>query len=70
MIKLYLADGNTAWLDYAQQNIDYMNSKLRNSANYAYYTFCNVDGSDIDTRHEGVDQAWMQRVQALLSNYR
>jgi hypothetical protein len=70
MIKLYLADGNTAWLDYAQQNIDYMNSKLRNSENYGYYAFCNVDGSSVDTRHEGVDQAWMQRVQALLSNYR
>jgi uncharacterized protein YyaL (SSP411 family) len=70
MIKLYLSDGNTAWLDYAQQNIDYMNSKLSNSANNGYYTFCNADGSGIDTRHEGVDQAWMQRVQILLSNYR
>lgn len=70
MIKLYQSDGNTAWLDYAQQNIDYMNSKLRNSTNNSYYTFCNVDGSGIDTRHEGVDQAWMQRLQVLLSNYR
>ena len=70
MIKLYLSDGNTAWLDYAQQNIDYINSKLRNSANNGYYTFCNIDGSGVDTRHEGVDQAWMQRVQILLSYYR
>lgn len=70
MIKLYQIDKNTAWLDYAQQNIDYMNSKLRNSVNGGYYTFCNVDGSSIDTRYEGVDQAWMQRLQVLLSNYR
>ena len=70
MTKLYLSDGNTAWLDYAQQNIDYMNSKLRNSANNGYYTFCNIDGSGVDARHEGVDQAWMQRVQILLSYYR
>ena len=70
MIKLYLSDGNTAWLDYAQQNIDYMNSKLRNSTNNGYYTFCNLDGSGVDTRNEGVDQAWMQRVQILLSYYR
>ncbi|CAF1149127.1 unnamed protein product [Adineta steineri] len=70
MILLYLADGNTAWLDYAQQNIDYMNLKLRNSTNNGYYAFCDIDGSGIDTRHEGVDQAWMQRVQVLLSNYR
>lgn len=70
MIKLYQRDGNPAWLDYAQQNIDYMNSKLRNAANNGYYTFCNFNGSGIDTRMEGVDQAWMQRIQALLSNYR
>ncbi|MGN6397828.1 MAG: glycoside hydrolase family 76 protein [Mucilaginibacter sp.] len=70
MIRLYEADGNAAWLDYAQQNIDYMNSKLRNNTNYGYYTFCNFDGSGIDTRMEGVDQAWMQRTQILLSNYR
>ncbi|CAF2512875.1 unnamed protein product [Rotaria sp. Silwood2] len=70
MIKLYLSDGNTTWLDYAQQNIDYMNSKLRNTTNYGYYAFCDVDGSNVDTRHEGVDQAWMQRVQMLLSSYR
>jgi uncharacterized protein YyaL (SSP411 family) len=70
MIKLYLSDGNIAWLDYAQQNIDYMNLKLRNSTNNGYYAFCDLDGSGIDTRYEGVDQAWMQRVQILLSNYR
>jgi hypothetical protein len=70
MIKLYFSDGNTAWLDYAQQNIDYMNSKLRNSTNHGYYAFCDLDGTGIDTRYESVDQAWMQRVQVLLSNYR
>lgn len=70
MIKLYQADGNTAWLDYAQQNIDYMNAKLRNSTNYGYHSFCNFDGSGLTTNYEGVDQAWMQRTQALLSNYR
>lgn len=70
MIKLYQRDGNTAWLDYAQQNIDYINSKLRNTTNKGYYHFCNLDGSNIETRMEGVDQAWMQRTQAMLSDYR
>jgi uncharacterized protein YyaL (SSP411 family) len=70
MIKLYQRDGNTAWLDYAQQNIDYMNSKLRNTTNLGYYHFCNFNGSGIETRQEGVDQAWMQRTQAMLSDYR
>ncbi|MDP9081415.1 MAG: glycoside hydrolase family 76 protein [Bacteroidota bacterium] len=70
MIKLYQADGNTAWLDYAQQNIDYMNSKLRNTTTFGYHSFCNFDGSNLINDYEGVDQAWMQRTQALLSNYR
>jgi len=70
MIKLYQRDGNTAWLDYAQQNIDYMNTKLRNTTNLGYYHFCNFDGSGVETRQEGVDQAWMQRTQGLLSDYR
>lgn len=70
MIKLYQRDGNTAWLDYAQQNIDYMNSKLRNTTNLGYYHFCNFDGSNVENRQEGVDQAWMQRTQAMLSDYR
>ncbi|RCH53838.1 hypothetical protein DJ568_14950 [Mucilaginibacter hurinus] len=70
MIKLYQRDGNTAWLDYAQQNIDYMNTYLRNSTNHGYYHFCNFNGSNIETRFEGVDQAWMQRTQIMLSNYR
>ncbi|QQL49986.1 glycoside hydrolase family 76 protein [Mucilaginibacter ginkgonis] len=70
MIRLYQRDGNTAWLDYAQKNIDFMNAKLRNATNKGYYAFCNTDGSGVDTRQEGVDQAWMQRTQALLSDYR
>jgi uncharacterized protein YyaL (SSP411 family) len=70
MVKLYQRDSNTAWLDYAQQNIDYMNSKLRNNTNKGYYHFCNLDGSNVETRMEGVDQAWMQRTQSLLSDYR
>ena len=70
MIKLYQLDGNSAWLDYAQQNIDAINSKLQNTTNYGYYNFCNLDGSGRYTNMEGVDQAWMQRVQVLMSNYR
>lgn len=70
MIRLYERDGNTAWLDYAQQNIDYMNTNLRDTTNHGYYHFCNFDGSNVETRQEGVDQAWMQRTQGLLSSYR
>lgn len=70
MIKLYQADGNIAWLDYAQQNIDFINAKLQDINNYGYYQFCNLDGSARYTNMEGVDQAWMQRIQVLMSNYR
>jgi hypothetical protein len=70
LIRLYEADGNGAWLDHAQQNIDFMNAHLRNNTNGCYYAFCNVDGSSIESRVEGVDQAWMQRIQAMMANYR
>jgi uncharacterized protein YyaL (SSP411 family) len=68
--RLYEADGNALWLDYARLNIDYINDHLRNRTNGGYYTFCNMDGSNVDRRLEGVDQAWMQRVQALIARYR
>jgi hypothetical protein len=70
MIKLYQVDGNSAWLDYAQQNIDCINNRLQNTTNFGYYQFCNLDGSNRYTNMEGVDQAWMQRIEVLMSNYR
>jgi uncharacterized protein YyaL (SSP411 family) len=70
MIRLYQADGNASWLNYAQQNIDFINANLRDTVNHGYYQFCNLDGSGRYTNMEGVDQAWMQRIQGILSNYR
>ena len=70
LIKLYQADGDTNWLNFAQRNIDYMNIHLQDHPRDGYFTFCNLDGSKVETRMEGVDQAWMQRIQAMLSNYR
>jgi len=71
LIRLYQADGNAAWLNYAQQNINYMNSHLRNNATGGYYQFCNMDGSDLQTNNlQGVDSAWMERIQGMISLYR
>lgn len=70
MIKLYEADGNTAWLDYAQYNIDFINNFNRNPVNHGYRFFTNLDGSVSDDLYEAVDQAWMQRIQGMLSKYR
>jgi Glycosyl hydrolase family 76 len=70
LIRLYQADRNSTWLNYAQQNIDFMNAHLRNRTNFSYYTFCNMDGSSIENRIEGVDQAWMQRIQGMMAAYR
>jgi hypothetical protein len=70
LIKLYQADGDTNWLNFAQRNIDYMNAHLRANDRAGYFTFCNLDGSNVENRMEGVDQAWMQRIQAMLSEYR
>jgi uncharacterized protein YyaL (SSP411 family) len=67
LIKLYQADGDTNWLNYARRNVDYMNAHLRDNQTGGYFTFCNLDGSKVEKRMEGVDQSWMQRVQAMLS---
>jgi len=71
LVKLYQADGDATWLNYAQQNVDYMNAYLRNNAAGGYYPFCDMDGSNLQTQQvQEVDQAWMQRIQGLLSRYR
>jgi hypothetical protein len=71
LIRLYQVDGNTKWLDHAKRNIDYINKYLKNdSLPGSYYKFCNMDGSQVVKTMEGVDQAWMQRIQAMMANYR
>jgi uncharacterized protein YyaL (SSP411 family) len=69
MIKLYKNDPNTAWLDYAKKNIDFLNTYNRNTSNGGYYTFTNLNGTISDNRVEGVDQAWMQRINAEMAEY-
>lgn len=70
MIKLYEADHNSAWLTYAKANIDQINVVMKNKANNGYYQYAGLDGAGRYVNMEGVDQAWMQRVQALLSKYK
>ena len=70
MVKLYEADNNSTWLTYAKANIDQLNAVLKNAANSGYYNYAGLDGAGRYTNMEGVDQAWMQRVQTLLSKYR
>ena len=71
MIKLYEADNNADWITYAQQNIDAINSVDRDPVSHGYYYFAGLDGSGkTTTDFEGVDQAWMQRTQAMLSKYK
>jgi uncharacterized protein YyaL (SSP411 family) len=70
LIRLYQADGNTTWLSYAQENIDFMNTYLRNASTYGYYSSSNIDGSDASSTYQGVDQAWMQKIQALMALYK
>jgi uncharacterized protein YyaL (SSP411 family) len=70
MIRLYEADNNSSWLNYAKGNIDAINTVLRDGASHGYYQFAGLDGAGRYTNMEAVDQAWMQRVQALLSKYK
>jgi uncharacterized protein YyaL (SSP411 family) len=70
MVKLYEADHNSSWLTYAKANIDQINVVLRSTAYNGYYNYAGLDGAGRYTNMEEVDQAWMQRVQALLSKYK
>jgi uncharacterized protein YyaL (SSP411 family) len=69
MIKLYEADNNNSWLTYAKANIDQIDVVMKSPAN-GYYQYAGLDGAGRYTNMEGVDQAWMQRVQTLLSKYK
>ena len=70
MIRLYEADKNISWLAYAKGNIDAINTVLRDPGSKGYYQFAGLDGAGRYSNFEGVDQAWMQRIQALLSKYK
>lgn len=69
-IRLYEADKNPSWLSYAKGNIDAINTVLRDPGSHGYYQFAGLDGAGRYTNFEGVDQAWMERIQALLSKYK
>lgn len=70
MIKLYELDKNNNWLVYAKANVDAINLVLKNPVLNGYYQYASLNGAGRYTNLEGVDQAWMQRVQALLSKYK
>jgi hypothetical protein len=57
-------------LNRAQANIDVLNTQLRDPVDGGYFSMCNADGSQRSTLKQTVDQAWMQRTQALLSRWR
>jgi len=69
MIRLYEADKNESWLVYAKENINRLNIANRNQTTFGYYFFAGFDGQNRSLEIETVDQAWMQRIQALLSKY-
>jgi uncharacterized protein YyaL (SSP411 family) len=70
MVKLYEMDNNSNWLVYAKANVDAINLVLKNPALNGYYQYAALNGAGRYTNLEGVDQAWMQRVQTLLAKYR
>jgi hypothetical protein len=70
LVRLYETDRDQAWLGDAQANVDVLNLLLRDPASGGYFSECRVDGSNRTTLQQCVDQAWMQRVQALLARYR
>jgi uncharacterized protein YyaL (SSP411 family) len=70
MIKLYELDNNSNWLVYAKANVDAINLVLKNPVLNGYYQYAELNGAGRYANLEGVDQAWMQRVQTMLAKYR
>lgn len=70
MIRLYEADNDSKWLTYAKGNIDGLNKACRDTNTHGYYFFASMDGTNRAPELETVDQAWMQRIQALMSKYK
>lgn len=69
MIRLYEADHDAKWLTYAKNNIDGLNKACRDANTHGYYFFASMDATNRSPELEEVDQAWMQRIQALMSKY-
>jgi uncharacterized protein YyaL (SSP411 family) len=69
MIRLYEQDKDEKWLTYARNNINALNKAARNADTQAYYYFSDFAGSNRSPEIEGVDQAWMQRIQAMMAKY-
>ncbi|WP_158827702.1 glycoside hydrolase family 76 protein [Mucilaginibacter lacusdianchii] len=69
MIRLYEQDKDEKWLTYARNNIDALNKAARNADTHAYYYFSGFAGNNRSPEIEGVDQAWMQRIQAMVAKY-
>lgn len=67
MIRLYEQDKDVKWLNYARNNINALNKATRDPNTHAYYYFASFNGNNRSPEVEGVDQAWMQRIQALMS---
>lgn len=61
---------SSAWLSAAQTNIDLLRTYLRDTANNGHRQSCGADGTGVWNDFQSVDQAWMQRVMAMLSRYR
>ena len=69
MMRLYEADSNALWLTYAKNNIDGLNRATRDATTHGYYFFAAFNGTNRSPELETVDQAWMQRIQAMYSRY-
>jgi uncharacterized protein YyaL (SSP411 family) len=68
MIRLYEQDNDAKWLTFSKNNIDALNKASRNNSG-GYYFFSGFAGNDRSPEMEGVDQAWMQRIQAMTAKY-
>jgi hypothetical protein len=69
LVRLFEADGDRTWLDRAAANVAALDAHLRDPVTHGYYAGSRPDGSERSGAIQMVDQAWMQRAQAMLAKH-
>ncbi len=69
LVRLFEADHNQVWLDRAAENVTALGKQLRDEVNHGYVASARPDGTERSTDFQAVDQAWMQRAQAMLARH-
>jgi hypothetical protein len=67
LVRLHAVDPDPKWLARAKDNARALDRVLRDPDHHGYYSAGKPDGSEVTKQTQSVDQAWMQRAQAMIA---